>query len=110
VIKTFWGWSDRQLPDATVIWTSLSGHTYVTTPGSALLFPSLSAPTGALDPVRDRPRCTDRTAMVPTRRRTRAQNRAARITVERRHNQRVRLREQHREKLRIIANDEPPPF
>jgi hypothetical protein len=41
LIKTFWGWRDRQLPDATVIWTSPSGQTYVTTPGSALLFPSL---------------------------------------------------------------------
>ncbi|MGH3633681.1 MAG: HNH endonuclease signature motif containing protein, partial [Mycobacterium sp.] len=39
LVKTFWGWHDQQLPDATVIWTSPAGHTYVTTPGSALLFP-----------------------------------------------------------------------
>jgi len=110
LLKTFWGWSDQQLPDATVIWTSPSGQTYITTAGSALLFPSLCVPTGALDPIPHRPRCTDRTAMMPKRQRTRTQNRAARITAERRHNHRVRQREQHREKLRIIANDEPPPF
>jgi hypothetical protein len=110
LLKTFWGWSDQQLPDATVIWTSPSGQTYITTAGSALLFPSLCVPTGALDAIPHRPRCTDRTAMMPKRQRTRTQNRAARITAERRHNHRVRQREQHREKLRIIANDEPPPF
>jgi hypothetical protein len=90
--------------------TSPSGQTYITTAGSALLFPSLCVPTGALDPIPHRPRCTDRTAMMPKRQRTRSQNRTARITAERGHNQRVRHRDQHREKLRIIANDEPPPF
>jgi hypothetical protein len=30
----------RPISDGTVIWTSPSGDTYVTTPGSALLFPS----------------------------------------------------------------------
>jgi hypothetical protein len=47
-VKTFWGWRDQQLPDGTVILDSPSGKTYVTTPGSALLFPSLCAPTGDL--------------------------------------------------------------
>jgi hypothetical protein len=32
LVKTFWGWRDQQLPDATVILTSPSGQTYVTTP------------------------------------------------------------------------------
>jgi len=57
-----------------VIWTSPSGDTDVTTPGSARLFPSLCAPTGELmvpGAVID-DRCGERTAMVPTRRRTRA--------------------------------------
>jgi hypothetical protein len=40
LLKTFGDWRDRQLRDGTVIWTSPSGDTYVTTPGSALLFPS----------------------------------------------------------------------
>ena len=50
LIKTFWGWGDQQLPDGTLIWTAPSQHTYVTTPGSALLFPALCAPTGELAP------------------------------------------------------------
>ena len=31
-----------------MIWTAPSGHTYVTTPGSALLFPALAVSTGDL--------------------------------------------------------------
>ena len=41
LLKTFWDWHDEQLPDGTIIWGLPDGHTYVTTPGSALLFPSL---------------------------------------------------------------------
>jgi hypothetical protein len=48
LVKTFWGWRDQQLPDGTAILDSPSGKTHVTTPGSALLFPSLCAPTGEL--------------------------------------------------------------
>jgi hypothetical protein len=112
LIKTFWGWQDQQLPDGTLIWTSQSGQTYVTTPGSALLFPSLCVPTAALvppDPVCAQRRSFDREAMMPKRRRTRAQNRASYIAAERRQNQRVRLRNVE-ERLPIVANDEPPPF
>ncbi|HTY32110.1 HNH endonuclease signature motif containing protein, partial [Mycobacterium sp.] len=77
LLKTFGGWRDEQLPDGSVIWRLPDGHTYVTTPGSALLFPSLCAPTG--DP--PQPAATpakahaERTAMMPKRRRTRAQDR-----------------------------------
>jgi Domain of unknown function (DUF222) len=113
LIKTFWGWSDQQLPDGVVIWTSPSGHTYVTTPGSALLFPGLCTPTGTLtppDPARNRLRCIDRGVMMPKRRRTRAQNRVHYIATQRRQNQRDRLHQQRREEMRIVANDEPPPF
>ncbi|HME20839.1 MAG TPA: hypothetical protein VKI44_05675, partial [Acetobacteraceae bacterium] len=46
MLKTFCGWRDQQLPDGTIIWRLPDGHTYVTTPGSALLFPRLCAPTG----------------------------------------------------------------
>jgi hypothetical protein len=95
LVKTFWGWREKQLPDATLILTSPAGHTYVTTPGSALLFPSLCAPTGEVasaaartDPRADH--CADRTAMMPRRRRTRTQDRAARIATERRHNRQAR--------------------
>ena len=69
LMKTFWGWRDQQLPDGTVIWTLPDGHTYVTTPGSALLFPGLCAPTGDLPPrtTAGAERCGDRTAMMPLR-------------------------------------------
>ena len=50
MLKTFGGWRDEQLPDGTVIWLLPNGHTYVTTPGSALLFPDLCVPTGELAP------------------------------------------------------------
>ncbi len=94
LVKTFWGWQEKQLPDATLILTSPAGRTYVTTPGSALLFPSLCQGIGAIaaaeaDVVPDY--CGDRTAMMPTRRRARAQDRAGRIAAERRHNRDARM-------------------
>lgn len=93
LVKTFWGWREQQLPDGTLILTSPSGRTYVTTPGSALLFPSLCRGIGAIpspevDVAPDY--CAERTAMMPKRRRTRAQNRAARIATERHHNRAAR--------------------
>ena len=70
LLKTFWngatGWRDRQLPDGTVEWTSPTGHTYTTYPGSKHLFPQLCQPTATLwagePPVTEstrRPRCDD---------------------------------------------------
>jgi hypothetical protein len=61
--------------DGTVIWPTPSGHTYITTPGSALLFPGLCAPSGeppTLD-VASADRCGERTALMPLRDTTRAQ-------------------------------------
>ncbi|MCV7408698.1 hypothetical protein AWC05_08140 [Mycobacterium florentinum] len=110
LVKTFWGWRDKQLPDGTLILTSPGGQTHVTTPGSALLFPSLCLATGALAaPEADLPQdyCGDRTAMMPRRRRTRAQNRAARIATERRQNHEARTA--HRKPSRT-CDPEPPPF
>lgn len=120
LLKTFWGWQDQQLPDGTVIWKSPGGQTYVTTPGSALLFPSLCTPTGELassDPVNP-PQRTNRTAKVPKRRRTRAQNHARYVAAERRKNRNER---QARHAARHAAwtgpapptagdDDDPPPF
>ncbi|CAJ1510083.1 HNH endonuclease signature motif containing protein [[Mycobacterium] holstebronense] len=119
LVKTFWGWRDQQLPDGTVILTSPSGQTYVSTPGSSLLFPHLCAPTGELPtPLRrDNDRCGERTAMMPRRRRTRAQNRAARIATER--NQNHKARQARRAAFDTvwfpkvapgIDPDDPPPF
>lgn len=117
LIKTFWGWHDQQLPDATVIWTSPSGQTYITTPGSALLFPSLCVPTGNLDPPKptSAERCADRGVMMPKRSRTRAQNRANYIAAQRRQNRQARrARQQAREAATFGPappdDDEPPPF
>ncbi|OBG75147.1 MULTISPECIES: HNH endonuclease signature motif containing protein [unclassified Mycobacterium] len=92
LLKTFWGWDDRQLPDGTVIWTLPGGQTYVTTPGSALLFPHLCTPTGHLtaDPAARPDYCDQRGAMMPKRRRTRSQDRARRVATERHHNRAAR--------------------
>ncbi|HTY33461.1 hypothetical protein, partial [Mycobacterium sp.] len=79
-------------------------------PGSALLFPSLCAPTG--DP--PQPAATpakahaERTAMMPKRRRTRAQDRATRVATERRHNRNARLAQ--RTGPAPPPDDEDPPF
>jgi hypothetical protein len=106
------------LPDGTVILTSPSGRTYVTTPGSALLFPSLCLSTGGVPaPEADSPLeyCGDRTAMMPKRRRTRAQNRTHRIATERRQNHDARGA-QRAERLSYVGpappetDDDPPPF
>ncbi|OCB18887.1 hypothetical protein A5674_07925 [Mycobacterium malmoense] len=117
LLKTFWGWRDEQLPDGTLIWRLPDGHTYVTTPGSALLFPTLCAPTGdpPLTPVTAE-RCGQRTAMMPLRTRTRAQNRAQRIATERHHNRQARLATPPAVPTgtapsgRAPPDDEPPPF
>lgn len=118
LVKTFWGWQEKQLPDGTLIFTSPAGHTYVTTPGSALLFPSLCAATGAIAaPEADPPpnHCAQRTAMMPQRRRTRTQDRATRIAAERKHNRTARLAERpsyawYSESTHAVGDGEPPPF
>jgi Domain of unknown function (DUF222) len=119
LLKTFGGWRNQQLRDGTMIWTSPSGDTYVTSPGSALLFPSLCRPTAEIavsDPVSD-DQCGERTAMMPTRRRSRAQNRARRIEAERRQNREAR-EAHHKQWVSTYfgpappggEDDEPPPF
>ncbi len=68
-MKTFWGWTGKQLADGTLILTSPAGETHVTTPGSTLLFPSLChavggtpAPEAQTPPQQDY--CGQRTAMM----------------------------------------------
>jgi hypothetical protein len=118
LIKTFWGWTEKQLADGTLILTSPAGHTYVTTPGSALLFPSLCYAVGGMpapeaDPAPDY--CGQRTAMMPKRRRTRAQDRASRVATERRHNRDARLARKAATPSYFGPapppdGDDPPPF
>jgi hypothetical protein len=118
--KTFGGWRDLQLPDGTLIWTLPDGQVYVTTPGSALLFPNLCQPTGQLPaPATGQAQCSDRAAMMPKRRRTRAQNRAQKVAAERRQNRdsrrarRKKREEYYADLLSPVDGDgdgEPPPF
>jgi Domain of unknown function (DUF222) len=118
LMKTFCGWNEKQLPDGAVIFTLPAGQTYVTTPGSASLFPSLCVPTDELDTpeplVGDH--CRDRTAMMPKRRRTRAQSRAQRVEVERRQNRCREAQQRARDALyaelppSTEGDGEPPPF
>ena len=117
MVKTFWGWRDQQLPDGTIILNSPSGKTYVTTPGSALLFSSLCLPTGDVASELHRPVdcCGNRIAMMPKRRRTRAQDRAHRVSAERRRNHLART-VRRSESMSFVgpappdADDDPPPF
>jgi Domain of unknown function (DUF222) len=101
LLKTFWmGWHDKQLPDGTIIWTTPSGHTYTTRPGSRLFFPSLCAPTGELPSAATVDREPDeRGVMMPRRRRTREQDRTYRIDAER------ALNDAH-----VAERNQPPPF
>ncbi len=103
LIKTFRdGWTDRQLPDGTLVVTTPTGLSFTTKPFSRLLFPRWNTttpsppPRGAAAPTRP-----GRQLMMPTRRRTRAENRTARITSERRLNA-----EQRAHDIRQRARDE----
>jgi hypothetical protein len=116
LLKTFWGWQDKQLADGTVIWSVPNGRTHVTTPGSAVLFPGLCAgvdpPPAIAKPDAQR---GDRHAMMPRRARTRAQNRTERVGAERRHNRSTReARRRYWQYAhfgpRDASDDEPPPF
>jgi hypothetical protein len=114
LIKTFWGWHEKQLPDGTLILTSPAGQTYVTTPGSALLFPSLCRSVGGMpapeaDPLPDY--CGERAAMMSKRRCTRAKHRAYRVAAEREQKHQTRLAAQVAQTGPAPPrDDEPPPF
>ena len=105
------------MADGTVIWDLPGGQTYVTTPGSALLFPALCTPTGEL-PLAPAPptRCANREGMMPLRASTRAENRAHYIAQERRHNHQARQTPQTSWATTQPTppdhppDDEPPPF
>jgi hypothetical protein len=99
LIKTFWpGFSDRQLPDGTVVLTTPTGHTYTTKPASSLFFPgwAITTPAPAATPAQPG---AHRTLMMPTRKRTRTQTRADRIKTER------ALNDAH-----LAERNQPPPF
>jgi hypothetical protein len=92
LMKTFWtgigGWADEQLPDGTAIWTSPSGATYTTQPGSRLFFPNWDVTTADLPPPAGHPfTFGNRGLKMPRRQRTRAAEEASRIKAERALNQ-----------------------
>jgi hypothetical protein len=106
LLKTFYcgvgGWREQQLPDATLILTAPTGHTYVTKPGCVQLFPTLCQPTATLWPPGDEPTVPpsdSRGVMMPKRRRTRAENLARRIQAER------KLNDEY-----VAERNRPPPF
>ncbi|MBY0288996.1 MAG: HNH endonuclease [Mycobacteriaceae bacterium] len=95
LLKTFWtgDWELTLRPDGAAVWTSPTGHTYTTYPGSRAYFPEWDTHTGDLPPPpQPQTFSTDRDVMMPQRRRTRAQDRAARIKTAR------------------AQNNSPPPF
>ncbi|MCV7176790.1 DUF222 domain-containing protein [Mycolicibacterium sphagni] len=99
LLKTFWaGWRDRQHPDGTIVWTSPTGHTYTTQPGSRLLIPRWNVTTATLPAPAAQPPPTIG-IMMPTRRKTRAAQRASRIAAER------TLNDTH-----VAERNRPPPF
>jgi hypothetical protein len=77
------GWTEIQLPNGTIVWTSPRGRTYTTRPSGAQFFPQLATPTGALVLPNSPTPGPNRELAMPKRKRTRAQDRAYRVEWER---------------------------
>ena len=89
---------------------SPTGHTYVTEPHGASMFPTLAQSTGALPrPTLDEP-SRYRDVMMPRRKQTREQNRRDRINAERRERTELIAEEERQRQAWLAANYEPPPF
>lgn len=103
LLKTFWtgkgGWRDEQSPDGTIVWTSPTGRTYTTYPGSRMVFPGWNTDTGPVAATAAVPKAGDRGLMMPTRRRSRSADRAYRIRCERALND-----------VHVAERNRPPPF
>ncbi|BBY92338.1 hypothetical protein MGALJ_20070 [Mycobacterium gallinarum] len=111
LLKTFCGWTDRQLPDGTILLTSPTGHTYTSEALGAAMFPALARPTGELDlPPYVVDQNPDRMAMMPRRKQTRAQDRQDRINAERRERTELIAEEERQHQAWLAANYQPPPF
>ncbi|MET0900226.1 MAG: DUF222 domain-containing protein [Mycobacterium sp.] len=99
LMKTFRpGWSDVQYPDGTIVWTTPSGRTYTTKPGSSLFFPAVNTTSALIVPGTPRPNSPDKLQLIPKRKRSRAKERAYRINAER------ALNDAH------VAENNNPPF
>jgi hypothetical protein len=113
LLKTFYagfGWTDRQLPDGAVTFTTPTGHTYSTQPHGGALFPVLGQPTGDLGDIMVPDESPHRGVMMPTRRQTREQDRRDRIDKERRQRKELIAEEQEKRRVWLASNYEPPPF
>ena len=102
LLKTFWvgrgGWSDEQLPDGTIVWTTPTGRRKHVPPGSRVLFPDWDTTTPIpTTPAVAGPPTPGRELTMPLRARTRAQQHRRSIRAERARN--------HQHDL-----DNPPPF
>jgi len=84
LLKTFCGWSVRQSPDGTMVWTSPSAQTFTTYPGSRLHFPVLCKPTASVESPSNVPDVDpSRGLRMPRRKHTREYNRQRSIQAER---------------------------
>src|SRR5262249_46309801 len=91
LLKTFWGWLARQLPDGTVIWRSPNGQPYPPHPASRLLSPTLCRPPAPVSVSANAPSPQPtRGLMMPRRKTPRAQDRRKRIDAERARNKELR--------------------
>ena len=110
------GWREHQHPDGTITWTAPDGRTYTTTPGSTLLFPTITIAT-TYQPPPPAPPDPTRTTKMPRRRRPRSADIAARIATERAHNNQTRAaaaaavnNPPRRESTRGAKDEGEPPF
>ncbi|MEV0672786.1 HNH endonuclease signature motif containing protein [Mycobacterium sp. NPDC050441] len=113
LVKTFCpGWTDRQLPDGTVVFTAPTGHTHITEPHGAGMFPTLGQSTGDLKLPEPQAPHPDRAAMMPKRTRTREQDRQDRIAEERRLRAEINndLDVERQYQAWLNTDAEPPPF
>jgi hypothetical protein len=87
MLKTFWpGWTNRQHPDGTIVWTDPDGQRYTTHPGSRLLFPELCEPTAEVVTRGTPPPKHTAGLTMPRRTTTRTHTRRQRINAERKAN------------------------
>ena len=85
LLKTFWvgrgGWSDEQLPDGTIVWTTPAGLRKHVPPGSRVLFPDWHTTTPVpTTPVAAGPPAPGRELTMPLRTRSRADQHRRNIT------------------------------
>jgi len=115
LLKTFYtgpgGWTDRQLPDGTIVFTAPTGHTYTTEPHGGTMFSALAQSTGKLTGLMAvSEESPHRDVMMPKRKQTREQDRRDRINQERRERTELIAEEERQRQAWLAKNYEPPPF